>query len=84
MNDTPKQPRPCIICGQNTITPFTSAVHHFRPIDWEQRHFMRGNFKTFGLWNGLRANLTLLFPFVNTLWNWKYRKSYLVIEEPND
>lgn len=71
----------CMICGDITERPFAAAVYHFRPIDWEQRHFLRGNFKAFGFRSGLRANLTLLFPFVNTLWNWKHRKSYLEIEE---
>jgi hypothetical protein len=67
----------CPICGQNTTAPFVSAISHFRPIDWEQRCYIRGNFKTFGFWSGLRANLTLLFPFINTVWNWKYRKDHL-------
>ena len=71
----------CIICGGKTSQPFSAAVNHFRPIDWKQRHFVRGNFATFGFWSGLMANVTLVFPFLNTLINWKYRKMRLVIED---
>lgn len=70
----------CIICGDTTPSPFTAFVYHFRPIDWEQRSYIRGNFKMFGLWSGLRANLTLMSPFLNTILNWKHRKGKLEFE----
>lgn len=66
----------CIICGEKTERPIAAAVEHFRPIDWEQRHWVKGTFKAFG-WS---AALTLMFPFLNTILHWKYRKMRLVIE----
>jgi hypothetical protein len=70
----------CIICGEKTKRPLAAVVEHFRPIDWSQRHYLRGNFKVFGFWSGLRANITLMFPIVNTLWNWKQRKATLDLQ----
>ncbi len=71
----------CIICGDNTQHPFAAAVEHFRFCDWEQREWVRGNFKAFGFWRGLTANICLLFPFVNTLVHWRYRKWSLDITQ---
>lgn len=72
----------CLICNGETSKPFVAFVYHFRPINWADRKYIRGNFKTFGFWAGLRANVTLIFPFLNTILNWKYRKMHLEIEEP--
>lgn len=69
----------CIICGEETKQPFAAAVWHFRPLAWDDRKYVWGNMTTFGFWGGLRANVTLMFPFINTIWNWKYRKLKLVI-----
>jgi hypothetical protein len=74
----------CVICGDTTDRPFVAVVWHFRPLDWSQLHWVRGNFKTFGFWSGLRANITLLFPVANTLLNWKHRKSRLEIDAPDE
>ncbi len=71
----------CLVCGEVSAKWIQATIWHFRPIDWEQRGFIRGNFKTFGAWGGLRANVTLLFPFLNTLLNWKYRKARLELSE---
>jgi hypothetical protein len=71
----------CVICGDSTTRPFAAAIEHFRPIDWPQRHFIKGNFKMFGLKIGLRANITLMFPWANTILHWKYRKHGLEIGE---
>lgn len=73
----------CLICGRNTTNAFADFVRHFRVIDWPQRHYVKGNFRTFGYWSGLRANITLMFPFLNTIINWKHRKSSLEIGEPS-
>lgn len=70
----------CIICGEKTARPFAAAVWHFRPIDWEQRKWVKGTFKTFGL----NTTLTLMLPFFNTLLYWKYRKMRLSIEEVSE
>jgi len=74
----------CIICGDHTSRPLAAVVYHFRPIDWEQRSFIMGNFQTFGFWSGLRSNLTLMFPFLNTILNWKYRKHRLVFADGSE
>jgi len=68
----------CAICGDRTEKPLLAALYHFRLVEFGQWKFWRGNFKTFGFWNGLRSNLTLSFPILNTLIHWKYRKHYLV------
>lgn len=76
--------RSCLVCGDICDKWIQATIHHFRPIDWEQRSFIRGNFKAFGVWSGLRANITLLFPVMNTLFNWKYRKSRLVFADGSE
>jgi hypothetical protein len=68
----------CLICGDRTDRPFEAFVWHFRFIDLPQWRFIVGNFKTFGFWLGLRGNVTLMFPFLNTLINWKWRRHRLV------
>jgi hypothetical protein len=70
----------CVICGDFTTRPFAAMVDHFRPIDWPQRKFLVGNFRAFGFWSGLHSNICLMFPFLNTLLNWKHRKSRLVMD----
>ena len=69
--------RKCIICDENTSKPFQAFVEHFRFIDWEQRKWFLGTVKTFGFMSGI----TLMFPFLNTIVHWKYRKYRLVVEE---
>jgi hypothetical protein len=68
----------CIICDQPTTRPVLEALWHFRLVDWNQWQFWRGNINTFGLASGMRSNLCLSFPILNTLLNWKYRKARLV------
>ena len=68
----------CLVCGEESKRWFAATVWHFRPIDWEQRHYVLGNFRTFGFWSGLRSNVTLLFPVMNTLLNWRVRKHRIV------
>jgi hypothetical protein len=53
-----------------------------RLIDWEQREYVRGNFKMFGFWGGLTANVTLVFPVVNFIVNFKRRHSRLAFIDP--
>jgi hypothetical protein len=74
----------CVICGDSTERPFDAAIWHFRFIDWEQRHWVRGNFKVFGFWSGLSANMSLMFPFWDTIANWRYRKYTLTIAAENE
>lgn len=74
----------CLVCGEVNKRWFAATVWHFRPIDWEQRRFLRGNFRTFGFWSGLRSNICLMFPFLNTLLNWKYRKHRLVFADGSE
>ena len=69
----------CIICGDETKRPYAAAVEHFRPFAWHDPKYIRGNIKTFGFWSGMRGNITLYFPFLNTLIHWRYRKSRLEI-----
>jgi hypothetical protein len=69
----------CIVCGEMTDRHIACALWHFRLVEWNQWQYWRGNIKTFGLWTGLKSNLTLSFPILNTLWNWKYRKMRLHI-----
>ena len=71
----------CLICGDSTSYPIAAVIWHFRPIDLKQREYIRGNFKAFGFCRGLMANVTLMFPFLNTIINWKYRKMQLELED---
>lgn len=71
----------CIVCGRESDRPIRDALGHFRLVDWGKWQYWPGNIRTFGFWGGLRGSLTLSFPFINTLWNWKNRKSELVIRE---
>lgn len=68
----------CLICDQETDRPIREFLWHFRLVDWDQWRFWRGNITAFGLWSGMKGNITLSFPIINTLWNWKYRKARLV------
>lgn len=68
----------CIVCDEPTSTPVREALWHFRLVDWGQWRFWPGNMRMFGFWSGLRSNLTLSFPILNTLLNWEHRKSRLV------
>jgi hypothetical protein len=79
-----KESRKCLICGDSTPKPFAALVSHFAPIDWPMRRYIRGNFKAFGLLGGLRSNVTLVFPFMNTMLNWKYRKLHLVLADGSE
>jgi len=67
----------CIVCGEKTDRPILAALAHFKLVEWRQWRFWIGNFRTFGFWMGLKGSLTLSFPIVNTIWNWKYRKMRL-------
>lgn len=69
----------CLICGEKIDRPFAATVEHFRPIDLGQWPYVIGNFRTFGLWSGLHANVTLLSPVINTILHWKHRKSRLEV-----
>jgi hypothetical protein len=69
----------CIVCGEETTKHVACALQHFRLVEWNMWQYWRGNIRTFGLWSGMRGNLTLSFPIINTLWNWKHRKARLVI-----
>lgn len=68
----------CIICGEPTNSPLREFLWHFRLVEWGQWRFWRGNIQAFGWFGGMRGNLTLSFPFLNTLINWKYRNARLV------
>jgi hypothetical protein len=74
----------CIICGDSTERPFAAAVWHFRPFEWHEAIYIVGNIKTFGFWSGVEANLSLYFPFLGTLINWKYRKMKLEIVDTEE
>lgn len=67
----------CVICDEKTNRPIAAAIDHFRLVEWNQWRYWRGNFTAFGWISGLKANLTLSFPILNTLWNWKHRKARL-------
>jgi len=69
----------CIVCGEKTDRPIAAALRHFRLVDWGQWQYWPGNIRAFGFWTGLKSAITLSFPIINTLWNWKYRKSRLII-----
>lgn len=69
----------CVVCGRQTSAPVFDALHHFRLVQWGQWKYWLGNIKAFGFWSGLAANITLSFPIVNTLVNWKHRRSTLEI-----
>lgn len=70
----------CVVCGAVTDQPFVAAVNHFRPFEWHDPKYIMGNIRAFGFWSGLRSNVSLYFPFLNTLLNWKYRKMALEID----
>jgi hypothetical protein len=74
----------CIICGAPTKQPFTAAIWHFRPFEWHGKSYITGNVRMFGFWGGMRANLTLYFPVINTLIHWKYRKDGLGLLETDE
>ena len=78
MTDHTEQQR-CPVCKCVTDQPFVAAVWHFRPFEWHGWGYVFGNVRMFGFWDGMRANLTLYFPFANTLINWKHRKAHLEI-----
>ncbi len=65
----------CVICGEKLKhgNQLTAALWHFRPLDWGQRKWLFGTWRTFGL----RGAITLISPAINTLVNWKYRKARL-------
>lgn len=69
----------CMICGRQTLAPVADFVGHFRPYASGNWGYVVGNCKTFGFWSGMRSNVTLLFPFLNTIIHWKYRKMSLEI-----
>lgn len=52
-------------------------------IDWPMRQYIRGNFQAFGLWQGLKVNITLMSPLLNLLIHWKYRNSQLWFADEN-
>ncbi len=70
----------CVVCGEITSNPFAAVVYHFRPFEWHEPKYIIGNIRAFGFWAGMRANISLYFPFANTLIHWKYRKMKLAIE----
>lgn len=69
----------CPICDASTKKPFTAAFWHFRFIESGSFRYWRGNVKAFGFASGLVASICLSFPFLNTIINWRHRKSRLVI-----
>jgi hypothetical protein len=71
----------CIICGAETTRPIVAALWHFRPFEWHGKSYITGNVRMFGFWGGMRASLTLYFPVINTLVNWKHRRARLGIVE---
>ena len=66
----------CWICGEETKKLWPALWEHLKPIDWEGRYFIKGNYQTFGL----RSVITLMSPLLNTIIHWKYRKHRLRIE----
>lgn len=68
----------CIVCDQPSNRPIRDALGHFKLVNWGQWEFWPGNIRMFGFWGGMRGNLTLSFPVLNMLLNWKHRKSKLV------
>lgn len=52
------------------------------PLDWSQRHFIRGNINAFGLRHGLWVSVTLMSPLLNTLVYWRYRSYGLTFRNP--
>lgn len=69
----------CTVCGEETSRPIACALQHFKLVEWGQWQYWRGNFRAFGFWSGLKGNLTLSFPIINILWNWRHRKARLVL-----
>lgn len=69
----------CCVCGEPTDKHVQAAFEHFWFYQSGQWQYWRGNIATFGFWSGLRGSLCLSFPFINTLVNWKHRKSRLMI-----
>lgn len=57
--------------------------HEFNLLDWPMRFYVRGNFSAFGLWAGLRANITLMCPLLNTLLNLNRRNKQLWFVNPD-
>ena len=70
----------CLICGAKTYKPFAATIEHLRPFECHEAKYFFGNIRQFGFWSGLRGNVCLYFPFLNTLLNWKYRKCHLDVE----
>lgn len=67
----------CQWCGEVTEHPFMALFSHFwlyQPGQWK---YMRGNVRTFGLWDGFWGTIYLIFPFANSLRHWRHRKSRL-------
>ena len=56
-------------------------LRELKPLDWQQRHYIRGNIRTFGFWGSIKANITLMSPLLNMILNWKYRDWKLTIGE---
>lgn len=69
----------CPICGGPTKSPLLAALEHFYLYQPGQLGYVRGNFRMFGFWGGLEANLSLLFPIYCTIRYWRHRRSSLTL-----
>lgn len=74
----------CVKYRRERYNKWVRIWDEWKPIElWDSpwRYFI-GNCMTFGFWSGLKANITLLSPLANKLWNWKYRNHHLDIHLP--
>ena len=70
----------CAWCGIETDKPITEFFSHFKLYDHTAWEFLRGNMTTFGWLSGFCSTIFLAFPALSSLWHWRNRKKYLVVD----
>lgn len=69
----------CPVCGDQVQSRMACIMEHFAFYQPGMLRYWRGNITAFGWVDGLRGSIGLSFPFINTLMNWRHRKSRLVM-----
>ncbi len=70
----------CIQYRRKKYNKWVALWDRWKPLDlWVKPwKYWRGNFDMGGtFWQGLRSNITLWSPFLNTIIHWKYRNVHL-------